>query len=180
MLLGKRVVDEQDDMLQEMNANNETYFDAWAIIWKMFAAKGYATVYNEDMPHFGLFHYMLKGFVKKPADFYYHLFWNAITAKRNDFCFYNNPIARIHLDITRRHMITMKDRLQFVYSILSQHAHDYENDIERVDEEMVSFWKQLYVGGYLNKTVIIFCSDHGIRFGKIRSSIVGKKCLMIF
>lgn len=177
MLLGKRVVNEQMDMMEEIESTNETYFDSWPIIWKSYSEKGYTTMFNEDMSDYGLFHYQLQGFAEKPTNYYYHQYWNSIIKNRKYnqtyYCFYNTPKAKIHLDLMERHLMSMSHVLQFIFSTLSEHAHNYENDVERIDEELNQFWKRLYEGGYLNKTVIIFASDHGIRFGKIRASITG-------
>lgn len=179
-LTGKRVIDEQEDMKREMDGEySKIRFDPWPVIWKMFSAKGYATVFNEDMPEWGLFHYLSKGFVKKPVDFYYHTFWLALhwaeDKKHSSYCFANEAKPRIMLDITKRHLVTMSDKLQFIYTFHTELSHDHVNEVERYDEDLVSFWKEMFTYGYLNKTVVLFGSDHGHRFSDIRSTLTGSK-----
>lgn len=178
-LTGKRVYHEQDDMPVEVpNFDKLEYYDAIPLIWKFFAAKGYATVFNEDKPEWGLFHYLREGFTKKPTDFYYHIFWEAIriASKKNDYdhyCFGNTPKGDILLDITKRHLMSMKDTLQFIYSFFVEYSHSYGNEIERADKIYAEFWREMYEDGYLNNTVVIFMSDHGHRFSNIRETLVG-------
>lgn len=148
----------------------------------MFSAKGYATVFNEDMPKYGLFHYFAKGFMKKPFDYYYHHFWTLVTNKyvtgASVRCFGNTHRASITIDLVKRHMISLVDKLQFVYSTLSELPHDLDNQVEEVDGDMVQFWSHLYENEYLNKTFVIFASDHGIRHGNIRKTPVGKNFII--
>lgn len=177
MFLGKRYGNEQSDMQSEVISDENTYYDKWQFIWKLFAEKGYATSFNEDMPSFGLFHYLTKGFMEKPFDYYYHFFWIEVTkgiSGQDWSCFGNTHRARITIDLTKRHVISMKDKLQFIYSTLSELPHDTDNEIERVDEDLVKFWTELHEHGYLNKTMVVFASDHGIRYGSLRKTAVGK------
>lgn len=178
MLTGKRVYDEQEDMMKEIDYDyHKIKYDNFPLIWKMFAGKGYATVFNEDKPGWGLFHYLAKGFAQKPVDFYYHTFHmalaNAYNKNHTNICFGNVPRPQLVLDLTKRHMIVMKDKLQFVYSFSTELTHDYGNEVQRLDEPYFKFFKELHEGNYLNKTAIIFASDHGHRFSAVRGTIVG-------
>lgn len=176
MLMGKRVNNDQDDMLREMEGDYSTIrYDSWPLIWKLYAEKGYATVFNEDNPHVGLFHFGANGFTKKPVDYYYHTFWKAVQTESNQgyTCFRNEPKSRLILDITRRHAMNMNNTLQFVYTSTMELSHDHDNQVELLDDDFYSFWKNLYEGNYLNKTAIIFASDHGLRTGWIRTTLIG-------
>jgi hypothetical protein len=46
------------------------YFDNWPIIWKNFSAKGFRTLFTEEMFWCGLFTHEKKGFNHKPTDYY--------------------------------------------------------------------------------------------------------------
>lgn len=177
MFTGKRVTDEQEDMLKEIETTNETYFDDWPLIWKSFRNKGYITVFNSDMPRYSLFHYMLKGFKKKSFDYNYHQFWRVLTPSKvhsqSSYCFGNTHRAQITFDLFKRHVTTMSDKLQFIYNSLGELPHDVENQIEQADYALKDMWQELYTGGYLNKSVVFFLSDHGIRYGNIRKTITG-------
>lgn len=181
MLTGKRLYDEQDDMMKEIDYNyNTAKHDSFPLIWKMFSGKGYATAYNEDTPLWGLFHYLAKGFAKKPVDYFYHTYWRAISKaysnKHTSYCFANVPRPQLLIDLTKRHVISMSNRnkLNFIYSHSTEIAHDKDNDVERLDEPFLNFFQELYEGNYLNKTAIIFAADHGHRFSSVRKTTVGE------
>lgn len=183
-LTGKRVYDEQYGMMKEFeDSDYKSTFDSWPLIWKNFSEKGYATMYNEDQPQWGLFHYGSKGFTKQPVDYYHRLYWLALrrAADKNDtvYCFRNELKPQIMLDIMKRHLRTMNDTLQFMFNFYTELSHDYGSEVERYDDHLREFWLDMYENGYLNKTVVIFLSDHGHRFSAIRSTLVGmsQKCL---
>lgn len=181
MLTGKRVFHEQNDMMREIDFEYGTIkHDTLPLIWKMFSGKGYATAHNEDKPSWGLFHYIAKGFSQKPVDFYYHTFWRALSKAEDEshtsYCFANLPRPKILLDITKRQVIAMNkaNELLFLYSHSTESTHDHANEVERLDLLFLEFFKELYEGNYLNKTMIIFAADHGHRFSAVRATIVGK------
>lgn len=182
MFTGKRMYNEQDDMLKEVEVNKETYFDDWPFIWKLFKAKGYLTAFNEDMPAYGLFHYMTKGFAKEAFDFDYHWFWKLVTPVPfvlSQRCFGNVHRAMVTLDVVRRHVMTLSDKLHFTYSALGELPHDLDNVIELADKDIADFWKEAFEFNRLNKTVIIFFSDHGIRHGTLRRTTIGTYLIVL-
>lgn len=178
MFLGKRYGNDQDDMLTELHVDTGTYFDTWPFIWNLFAKKGYATSFSEDMPTFDLFHYFAKGFKNnKPFDYYYHYFWTKVLQNKVSgqswYCFGNMHKAMLNIDLTKRQVMTVNDKLQFIFATISELPHDVDNAIEQADGELVKFWTELIEGNYLNKTAVIFASDHGIRLGDIRTTFIG-------
>lgn len=52
-------------------------------------------------------------------------------------------------------------------------SHDYLNMVQHADIPHFSYLLELYKMGALNYTAVIFLSDHGIRFGSIRSTYIG-------
>lgn len=176
MLMGKRVTDEQEDMPREMTGDySKIQYDSWPIIWKLFSANGYATVFNEDNPQVGLFHFDAKGFAVKPVDYYHHTFWTAVQAESNHdyICFLNELKAKMILDLTRRQIMTMRNKLQFMVTSTMELSHDQDNQVELLDEHLTNFWRYLHENGYLNRSAVIFASDHGIRHGWIRTTQIG-------
>jgi hypothetical protein len=66
----------------------EIFFDNWPIIWKRFVAKGFRTLFTEEMAPYGLFTYERKGFSRKPTDYYLRPFTNGISySKYLQFCY---------------------------------------------------------------------------------------------
>lgn len=183
-LMGKRLLKEQDDMPREFTKKELRQFsDKLPLIWKEFSDKGYATVFNEDRPDVGLFGVnTLNGFSKKPVDYFYTPFWEAVQddfKKRGlchytTFCFRNIPNGDLFVDITKRHVVALKDYLQFLYSFFVYYSHEGDGImIENADLTYLKFWKELFEGGYFNKTVIMFMGDHGQRFSDMRNTLVG-------
>lgn len=176
---GKLMYSEEDMSSETLGGPwyKERKYDSWPIIWKVFGAKSYATVFNEDWPTYGLFHYMAKGFTKKMFDYYYHWFWLRVEQVNSNmsssYCFYNEPLPKIHIDIARRHVISLKDTLQFIVTVLTETTHSFDNTVELIDEYLLQFWKDVYEGDYLQNTFVIFASDHGLRMGDIRATYVG-------
>ena len=52
-------------------------------------------------------------------------------------------------------------------------THDYLNLARHADIPHLNYLKQLKEIGALNKTILLFISDHGLRWGSIRSTYVG-------
>jgi len=180
-LTGYRYQYEQKNMPPDIDEDmTKNHFDHWPLVWKLYAQKGYATVFNEDKAEWGLFHYMTKGFKYKPVDFYYNTYWYSVFLreyykKETDlYCFRNMPKVERLLDIAKRHVITMNQVLQFHYVFLTDLCHEYQgSEEERADEYVYDFLKTLYEGGYFENTVVLFFSDHGHRYTPIRSTLTG-------
>lgn len=181
MLTGKRVYYEQEDMPAELPEHFDYHkqrFDPWPFIWKYFAAKSYATIFNSDWPSFGMFNYKANGFSKKLIDYYYHWFYKRTDelkiSESSYYCFNNRPLPKIVIDLTKNHVIKLNETANFLFHVLTETTHGGGSDIERSDAYLYEFWKQLYEGNYLNKSFVIFASDHGIRLGKVRPTYAGK------
>lgn len=176
---GKRMYSEEDMSSERLGGSRykERKLDTWPFIWKIFSAKSYATVFNEDWPTYGIFHYMSKGFTKKMFDYDYHWFWlrleqvNGNRSSKN--CFFNEPLPKISIDIARKHVITLKDSLQFIVNVVTETTQSSDNSVEKIDNYLLQFWKDVFEGDYLQNTFVIFASDHGLRQGNIRSTYVG-------
>lgn len=52
-------------------------------------------------------------------------------------------------------------------------SHDYLNLLRHADLPHLKYLKQLQELGALNRTAVFFMSDHGMRFGGIRSTYLG-------
>ena len=58
-------------------------------------------------------------------------------------------------------------------SWINNFSHSTNAIPEKTDERVVTFFHQLEETGAFNTTVIIFLSDHGIRWGNIRETVIG-------
>lgn len=182
-LTGKRLFTEQKGMPGEIEwlFGLQVKSDNLQLITKEFLAKGYSTTFNEDRPDISLFNFnQFKGFSRKPTDYYYHSFWQAVQnplpllQKPATFCFRNSPVGDIFVDITKRQLISMKDKLQFIFAMFNYYSHDNDGArITHADELYRNFFRDMVEGGYLNRTAVIFMSDHGHRFTPMRKTLVG-------
>ena len=62
----------------------------------------------------------------------------------------------------------------FVFSMISRLTHDDLNKVKKADLLYSTFFRNALEQGLLDNTAVIFFSDHGIRFGEIRESYIGK------
>lgn len=153
--------------------------DECPIIWKDFSKQGYVTVYAEDEPIISSFNYRKSGFVKTPTDYYLRPFMLAtekLPSKKKDalkICLGPTPatdhIVNYALDFVR----TFKDNPFFTLFWINNFSHNDVNTPSALDKRFLQFFKDLEQTGILNNTIIMFLSDHGMRFGKIRETYVG-------
>lgn len=170
--------EESNKMKAELNKDKNGYYDHYPMIWKQFQHKGYVTSYIEDYSHIGTFHYSGNGFKKKPVNFWYFPFWEAmrkaeLPKKSSLFCFGNKPMSKIFVDAVQRQIVTFKDKPYFLFSIFSELSHDYTNDLERADNHIHQFILSSHQRGLFNKTVLFFMGDHGPRYSNIRPTVPG-------
>lgn len=52
-------------------------------------------------------------------------------------------------------------------------SHDHLNMLHHADEPYMRYLKELEAMGALNHTALFFISDHGIRWGNLRSTYIG-------
>jgi hypothetical protein len=62
----------------------------------------------------------------------------------------------------------------FAFTFLTRLTHDYLAATRKADAIYLKFFEDISRDATLNKTVLFFLSDHGIRFGAIRQTSVGK------
>lgn len=56
---------------------------------------------------------------------------------------------------------------------MNSFSHEEVNCPSSMDDDFVEFLEGMETGGYLDNTIVIFFSDHGFRFGKIRLTHTG-------
>ncbi|XP_052676584.1 uncharacterized protein LOC128157947 [Crassostrea angulata] len=154
-------------------------FDDYDFIWKQFASKGYRTLYAEDAPGIAMFDYSKSGFHRSPADYFNRHFLLAMTVDKsvwydNHNCVTDRLETDIILSYTYHFMNMYRYTPYFAFSFISGLTHDDLNDAKYADVPYLEFLKKLQENRQLNNTVLILYSDHGVRFGEIRESYVGK------
>ncbi|KAH8311988.1 hypothetical protein KR044_008888, partial [Drosophila immigrans] len=146
------------------------------IIWKDFKQQGYFTAYAEDWAWGATFNFNKKGFVVPPTDYYAHTLMLALEKKLKKQVASNIPYC-----VGRRHSA------EYIYDAAVQFTKVYSNESSfgmfwtnsfshndfalpsSMDTRMLEYMSSLHRSGAFNKSIIIFFSDHGMRFGRLRS-----------
>ncbi|KAL1429933.1 hypothetical protein MTO96_015432 [Rhipicephalus appendiculatus] len=160
--------------------SEDQFFDNCTFLWTMFANAGYRTLYAEDNTEMATFNYLKPGFKEQPTDYYIRPFLvpfqNEMGNEKPNNCYicvgpYN--VAEVVLNYTRDFAITFRDEPYFAFTWVNALTHDYAATTWGGDEIFLKFFESLYGGGHLNKTIVVFLSDHGMRWGAIRQTFAG-------
>lgn len=174
MTLGKFV----SEMPWDESKNNET-FDKFKFIWNKFSENGYRTFYAEDAPEIAIFDFLKAGFKTPPADHFNRHMTLAMEIKEdlwsnNHHCFQNRLETDIVLNYLKDFLESYQAEPHFAFTFITRLSHDDVNSAGAADEPYYKFFKYLHSKDLLRNTIVFFYSDHGMRFGKIRESFIGK------
>lgn len=149
-------------------------------IWKNFYDAGYVTGYGEDEASISTFNYHKKGFIQPPTDYYMRPYMLA---------------AEKHLHIRYKHSLKFclgfKHSADHIYDYAIDFASTYKNDSffglfwtntfshndisdpSSMDKKMRDYIIELERCSILNNSMVVFFSDHGLRFGPVRHLATG-------
>ena len=156
------------------------YFDNYYFVWKDFLNKGYQTVFGEDCGYIALFTLCQRGYLKQPTDYFFNTF---ILAQEADIA--RNKIGMFYLCLgdkkpnevlfkyIEKFIKTKKNEKFFSFFWTSTMTHQYINYPTLIDEDLSSLLMKMEDEGYLNNTVLLLLSDHGIRYGSFRETNQG-------
>lgn len=157
-----------------------TPMDNCPILWRNFSRAGYVTAYVEDEPSIGTFNYKKAGFAHAPTDFYLRPFMLAAQEHmevrrlhRLSACLGPSTAAEHILTYASSLATLLRDHLYFALFWMNSFSHNSVNSPSAMDERLFHFWRDLLKSGALRNTLVLFLSDHGMRFGKIRETEIG-------
>ncbi|XP_015914088.2 uncharacterized protein [Parasteatoda tepidariorum] len=157
------------------------FFDNISLIWKDYARNGYRTFYAEDGPYTGTFNYLKKGFHDPPTDYYYRPLAMAIQNLRlkqnlteSDPCLNSETETDLMFDYLKNFIKTMDTRPYFAFCMVSILTHDLLNSASHADLPTTRILQALQDEGALNTSALVIFSDHGLRYGEIRETYIGK------
>lgn len=171
----------QEELRQTCQPVN-TIFDACPLIWRNFSDAGYVTVYGEDVPSVGIFHHGRFGFLREPTDYYNrpsmlasdrYIRHSAGQGADVALCQGGTKSISVIYDYSLSVAETFKDLPYFALYWSTGLTHTVVEWASAADQPSVEYLKKLNASGALDHTVVFLLSDHGIRFGEIRSTYAG-------
>ncbi|XP_077509469.1 uncharacterized protein LOC144120695 [Amblyomma americanum] len=150
------------------------------LIWNMYSERGYRSMFLEECTFYGIFNYLAHGFRRAPADYYPRPVIMAMddSPKKTQHWRYFRCLGPTMgfeelLDYFARFTEVMAETPFFAYVFLIEITHDELNSAGYADEPFRRLLDTLYASGVLNQTVLVFLSDHGLRFGDMRATYIG-------
>ncbi|CAG5127017.1 unnamed protein product [Candidula unifasciata] len=155
--------------------SNKYHLDNIDLLWGTFEKAGYRTLYTEDWPGIGAFHYLKKGFRNKFARYNTRPLTLAMSHeknfyKRDNYCAGNQVEMNFLLDYVLLFLDTFQGNPVFSVAMFTKPTHDNPTDAKMFDEHLLNFYKSLNQSGHLNKSLLVSFSDHGVRWGPLRDS----------
>ncbi|KAH8351922.1 hypothetical protein KR084_000633 [Drosophila pseudotakahashii] len=159
--------------------SRENCMDGLPLIWKDFKKAGYNTSFAEDMATYSMFYYGKPGFKRPATDNSLHDFMVEMYVIRQP-----SSIAHTHCVGQRTFMdmlLEMNDRLLphkqrypfFSFYWWANGFHEFFNSPRLADGRFERLLRSLDDAGITNNTIILFMSDHGLRWGRFRRSFQG-------
>lgn len=154
-------------------------FDEYPFLWKNFSKAGYRTLYAEDAPKMAIFVYAKEGFHIPPTDYYNRPLALAMETQRDIWsrdhhCVADRLETTMLLDYVTDFSRVFKAKPHFGFTFITRLTHDNLEMAAAADFAYLKFLKRFKSEGHFNNTVLIMYSDHGYRFGEMRSSYIGK------
>ncbi|XP_037906319.1 uncharacterized protein LOC119648621 [Hermetia illucens] len=161
----------------ETKCDPHDFFDSCPFIWKNFRKAGYVTAYGEDKPEYSTFNYEKKGFQHSPTDYYLRPF--LVAAK---------SLLKVRHPNIAMHCVGFMNEAELVYDYglefiehhrddpyfgifwVNSFSHNYFHTPQAMDTKILDYLQQFGQKGVFNKSIVLFLSDHGIRFGPYRRS----------
>ncbi|XP_057325830.1 uncharacterized protein LOC130667915 [Microplitis mediator] len=161
--------------------NTKLPFDKCPLMWKNFSEAGYRTIFAEDACAMTTFNYLKPGFRNQPTDYYFRPYCVAAendignTHKLNaDLCVGTRKTFDNLLNYTKKIVKEFNDDQYFAFFWEASLTHDFFNYPQLGDISYSETISDLNNKGYLNNTVLIVMSDHGMRWGEFRQTYQGR------
>ncbi|KAK3704128.1 hypothetical protein QZH41_019027, partial [Actinostola sp. cb2023] len=166
----------EEELPEARKAKGGEYIDKWPFIFNKLHQHGYVTFYSEDQAKYGTFQYRLNGFLNKPVDHWLRSFWLAAsehTDGKEYYCLGTEPGYRKRFRNIKSFYKAYPKRKKFSISFFSI-GHDDINSLGYLQDDFLQFLKDMKESGSLDNTLLVVMGDHGIRYGAIRKTILGK------
>ncbi|XP_017879646.1 uncharacterized protein LOC108624680 isoform X2 [Ceratina calcarata] len=156
-------------------------FDDCPFIWQNFSASGYRTIFAEDACSISTFNYLKRGFRDPPTDYYLRPYCIASEKEIGNtrplnamLCLGTRKWYDQLLSYAKKAAIQFIDDPYFAISWQTSLTHDYWTYPQWGDQSYADFVAEMFNEKLLEKTVLIFMSDHGMRWGPFRQTYQGR------
>ncbi|XP_076167170.1 uncharacterized protein LOC143146608 [Ptiloglossa arizonensis] len=170
----------QDQAITRCKPTIPRRLDQCPFLWRNFRDAGYATAYGEDETGLSTFNYLKFGFIDPPTDYYLRPYILACekllrVKKRFGLKYCTGPETSFDriLDYALEFARTFLGMPYFGLFWTTSISHENINGLSSMDSRLLSKLKYLEREGVLNDTMVVFLSDHGMRWGPIRNTFVG-------
>lgn len=145
-------------------------------MWDDFADAGYRTMFLEEFDQCGLFVYPdLKGFQSPPVDYWPRAVTVLQSRSKYLSCLDGVPMASLYQNYVFGLLKLLEHRQPlWAMSWLGKTTHDDARGGFVYDEPVLDFLSRMDSEGILNKTVVLFFADHGLRYGSFRETEQGR------
>lgn len=152
--------------------------DKCPLLWYDYRKFGYITGYAEDEGSINTFNYLKKGFQIPPTDYYFRPYvlatekMNKVVKDSMIYCTGPETAGERILNLARDFTLTFKDYPSFGFFWMNSFSHNKLNSPSGMDLKVRKILQEIVAGGADN-TIVIFLSDHGMRFGDFRLTDTG-------
>lgn len=154
--------------------------DACPFVWTTYRKNGYVTAYAEDVQYMSTFNYLKVGFKDPPTDNYLRPTMLAaekhLKSKRFyglKFCMGFQSAAQYVYNYIFQTRNAYKGHPIFGLFWTNSFSHNAYDGPSAMDEKILDYLQLFNSTGVLNDSIIFFFSDHGMRYGSLRSSPTG-------
>ncbi|KAK3744654.1 hypothetical protein RRG08_062304 [Elysia crispata] len=152
--------------------------DAFDLLWHDFEKAGYRTLYTEDYPRGAGFYWGKRAFLYPQTSYWNRPLELAMLdepgfIRRKAACAGPRPVSEYQLEYLTRFLDTFTDKPVAGVTFIINLTHDDSTKAATIDEHIRNFYETLNAKGHLKKSLVMFFSDHGQRWGKIRQTYNG-------
>lgn len=148
------------------NPKKDKYLDKCNFLFFKYGEAGYTTAFVEDTSYDGIFSNLRKGFKNPPTDYYFRPYILAseklpIQNIKGRYCSGPETAGERVMNVALDFAKTFSNFSSFGLFWMNSFTYDSVNTLSTMDEKLVQLLTELKTSGALNRTFVIFFSDHG-------------------
>ncbi|GAB6030796.1 hypothetical protein CHUAL_007643 [Chamberlinius hualienensis] len=166
-----------DEIMASCLKNWKNSFDNCTFAWDLFENAGYRTAFVENLDYFGLFLLNKGGSRRQLAHYYGHTLYLPVKQYNilKNGCWRGESDDSQVLKWAYLFQREFANDPHFGHFWISRYSHDSVVKVQFLETSLMRTFENMIAEGLLNKTLLIFMSDHGMRFGKFRQTEIGRQ-----